>query len=174
MITFSKNEDYIGNNVLLGRVGIETLKELLLNDEDRINLTLAEQEVKVNAELDKVRANAFYDVCSKLPSYSFIQLISLIDKNPLLKEAEIASAVFQMIKRKRIRVDEATFMKVQNDYVEYFGNFGGNIVGILGEINKGTRKLYEEDKEEEVSGQFNMTGSIILISNSLTDKYRRW
>ena len=178
MTTFSTNDDYIGTTTVVGRVGLQTLKELLLDDGDLSTLTTTEQLAKVNAELDTIRANAFQDVCEKLPSFSVRQVSSLVGKNAQLKEAEIASAIFKMIKRKRTRVDDATFARVQNDYVEYFGNFGGNIVGILGEFNKGTRKLFEVDgselKNNEVKAMYDFAGVNVFIADSKTDKYQSW
>lgn len=177
MTTFSTNDDYIGTSTVVGRVGMQTLKELLLDDGDLSSLTPAEQLDKINAELDKIRATAFQDVCEKLPSFSVAQVTSLVGKNEQLKEAEIASAIFKMIKRKRTRVDDATFARVQNDYVEYFGNFGGNIVGILGEFNKGTRKLFELDASaisDEVRALNEFSGANVFVAQSKTDKYQLW
>lgn len=176
MQTFSTNSDYIGDNTTLGRIDRRMLEELLLNDNDLNTLTPAEIDAKINAMLDVARAHAFQDVCEKLPSFTVQQLTSLIGRNSQLREAEIASVMFRLIKNKRTRIDDATFARVQNDYIEYFGNFGGNIIGILGEFNKGTRKLFEvsaTNVEGSVPSSDAVVG-VVVASNKRNREYEAW
>lgn len=177
MITFSTNTDYIGTNTQLGRLSRQELEELLLNDNDLTLLTPAQIDAKINAMLDVARAHAFQDVCEKLPSFTVQQLTSLIGRNSQLREAEIASVLFRLIKNKRTRVDDATYARIQNDYVEYFGNFGGNIIGILGEFNKGTRKLFDVSATE-IEGSKSASEPLVgaIVERNKTDKtrYSEW
>jgi hypothetical protein len=171
MITFSTNIDYIGSESVSGRLGLKALQELILNDNDLQTLSDTEITHKINTTLDIYRESGYQDVIEKLSQFSESELRTLIGKNEHLKLAEISSVVFKLIQARSYRVDETLYLRAERDYIQYFGDFGGTVKGILSEYNSEKRKLFDTTNYNQLK-TVNVGQSFTLTQYK--DKYYRW